>query len=62
MKDNEVARIANLSTSALSHRKKTDKTLYEIIRLGALCKKYNIVEKELIKYIDLKGLICKKGD
>jgi hypothetical protein len=58
VKDKEISIISGLSTSALSHRKQTDKNLYEIIRLGAICKKFNISEEELIKYIELKGLIC----
>lgn len=62
LKDNEVAQIAGLSKQTLSHRKKTDKTLYEIIRLGAICKKHNLSEEEIMKYIELKGLICNKGD
>ena len=61
IKDSEVARISGLSTSALSHRKKTDKQLYEIIRLGAICKKFNLSEEELLKYIELKSLICSKN-
>ena len=61
IKDSEVARISGLSTSALSHRKKTDKQLYEIIRLGSICKKYQLNEEELQKYIELKSLICSKN-
>jgi len=56
--DKEVANIAGLSKQAISHKKKTYKNLYEIIRLGAICKKFSISEEELIKYIELKGLIC----
>lgn len=61
MKDNEVSKISGLSTSALSHRKKTDRTLYKIIRLGAICKKHNLSEEEIMKYIELKGLICNQN-
>ena len=61
IKDSEVAKVAGLSTSALSHRKKTDTNLYEVIRLGSICKKYNLSEDELIKYIELKSLICNKN-
>ena len=59
--DREVAEIAGLSKQALSHRKQTDKKLYEIIRLGAISKKYGITEGELVKYIELKGLICNQN-
>jgi len=58
IKDSEVAKISGLSHSSLSHRKKTDRNLYEIIRLGSICKKFNISEEEILKYIELKGLIC----
>jgi len=61
IKDSEVAKVAGLSTSALSHRKKTDKQLYEVIRLGSICKKFGVSENELIKYIELKSLICSKN-
>jgi len=59
--DIEVSKVSGLSTAALSHRKKTDKNLYEIIRLGAICKKFSVSEEELIKYIELKGLICNQN-
>ena len=59
--DIEVAKVSGLSTAALSHRKKTDKNLYEIIRLGAICKKFSISEEEILKYIELKGLICNQN-
>ena len=59
--DKEVATIAGLSKQAISSRKKTNKELYEIIRLGAICKQHNISEEEITKYLELKGLICSKN-
>lgn len=61
IKDSEIAKIAGLAKQTLSHRKKTDKLLYEIIRLGAICKNFNISEEEITKYMELKGLICKSN-
>ena len=62
LKDIEIAKIAGLSPSALSRRKSRDKQLYEVIRLGATCKKYEINEAELLAYLYWKGLICGKND
>lgn len=59
--DKEVAEITGLSKQAISYKKKSDFQQYEIIRLGAICKKHNISEKEIEKYIQLKGLICKSN-
>ena len=58
--DKEIAEIASLSKQAISYKKKNDYKQYEIIRLGAICKKFNINEEEIFKYVELKGLICKK--
>ena len=48
--DKEVASFAGFSKQAISYKKQTNPELYEIIRLGTTCKKYEINEAELLAY------------
>jgi len=52
IKEKEIAEIFGQTYKNISVKKKDLPKQYEIIRLGAICKKYNIKEEDLKKLIN----------
>jgi len=47
IEEQEIADFIGLHTTNVSKKKKNDYQMYEVLRLGSICKKYNITEETL---------------
>ena len=52
-----IARLIGVAEASVSYSKKHRPKIYELYRLGALCKVHRLTEEELKRLIDLKEKI-----
>lgn len=52
---NEIAELIERTEANIKYMKKNNPKQFEIIKLGSLCKKYNINENDLKSLVELKS-------
>lgn len=52
IEEQEIADLVGLHTTNISKKKKNDSQMYEILRLGSICKKYKITEETLTSLVN----------